>query len=379
MSERYDVIVVGVGTFGAAACAELARRGARVLGLDRYGTPNELGAHDAGPRVFRLAYYEHPDYVPLLKRSHELWQSWNKEGEEKVFHQVGALFVGPVDCPLIADSARAAGEHDVPVEMLTRAELAERYPWIRTDEGWVGLFEPTAGLVLAREAVTRFADEAQWRGAVLRTGHVTEIITEKNGVRVITEAGSYTADRCVVSAGAWVRETVPAFKRIVTVTRQIVGWCSVADGRHREMGDTPCWATQEADGNLFYGFPILPGADEMKIAIHGPGEAVDVEHAPRDPRPQDAQDLRRLLAMRIADDRATLDRTEVCLYARSPDGHFIIDRCPDNPRIVVACGFSGHGFKFAPVVGEALADLALNGSSDLPIGFLGMGRLRNST
>ena len=169
---------------------------------------------------------------------------------------------------------------------------------------------------------------------------------------------------------------VPEIKSLVTVTRQIVGWCVPSDLQRFAMGDMPCWATQEADGQLFYGFPILSGSREMKVAIHGDGESVDVEHASRDPIPQDAQEFRRLLALRIADDTIGLDRTEVCMYARSPDGHFMIDQCPGNSRIVVASGFSGHGFKFAPVVGEALADLALNGASDLPIDFLRLRRLR---
>lgn len=377
MSRGYDAIVVGVGTMGAAACDALARRGARVLGLERFGVPNAMGAHHGQSRMFRMSYYEHPDYVPLLKEAFEAWKSLEARSGVEVFHVVGGLYMGRPGGELVRASTDAARRHDLEFEPLDHGQLAARFPQFRLPEGYAGLLEPKAGFVVPELAVAAMAGEAMRQGADIR-GHepVESWDADSSGITVRTARGAYHARRLVVTCGAWSAAIVRDLGVELNVTRQALGWVWPKEPAPFAMGTLPCWALEHGDGSLHYGFPMLPWHPGFKLARHAKGPAADPETLDRRPVPEDEQEFRPFLSRHIPSADGPLLSLAVCTYTNSPDSHFIIDTHPEHPNVSIACGFSGHGFKFAPVVGEALADLALDGSSPRPIGFLGLKRFR---
>jgi sarcosine oxidase len=375
MSDRYDVIVIGVGAMGSAACWQLARRGARVLGLDRFDIPNVQGSSHGLSRMIRMAYYEHADYVPLLRRSFEIWRELESESGQSLLHVVGGLYMGPEMSGLINGSLKAAKVHQLDHEFLGSRQLSERYPQFRLPADHVGFYEPAAGFLQPEDCVAAFARGAIRRGAELH-GHepVESWSADATGARVQTSRREYRASRLVFSGGPWSGALLEPLRIKLRVTRQVMGWFSPPDPKPFEFGRMPVWAIDQPDGSLYYGFPIHSPGLGMKVAHHRPGTPADPDHVDRDIHAADEQPLASFLRqfMPQADGPAVAFRT--CLYTNSPDSHFIIDRHPQFEHVYLACGFSGHGFKFAGVVGEVLADLALDGKTDLPIGFLSLGR-----
>ena len=377
----YDVIVVGVGAMGAAACYHLARRGVRVLGLEQFGIPHALGSSHGYSRAIRLAYYEHPDYVPLLRRAYALWHELEAASGQKLLHVTGGLYLGAPGSELVEGSLRSAREHGLPHEALTRAQVSERFPQFHgVPDDFVALWEPPAGLLLPERVVAAHAELALRHGADLR-GHETVMSWEADahGVTVRTDRAVYTAAHLILCGGAWSERLVRGLGVPLVVTRQVLGW--VWPPRRPEQFDLaagfPTWAIEDAaSGSLFYGFPLLPDNPGFKIARHRPGAPTDPDTVVRHVLPGDEDDFRPGLDRFFPDVAGgpTL-AVRVCLYVNSPDGHFLVDHHPEHPeRVTFACGFSGHGFKFASVLGEALADLAERGATDLPVGFLGLRR-----
>ncbi len=375
----YDVIVIGVGTMGAAACDCLARRGVKVLGIDRFSPPHDRGSHHGDTRMFRMAYYEHPDYVPLLKRSRELWL------DLRCYSEVGGLYMGPENGELVAGSARAAREHSLKHEVLSHGALLNRFPQFVLPRGYSGLYEPRAGFVTTG-AIARMIARAETNGAVIsRNERVLSWSVSDGAVSVKTESTTSRTKSLIVTSGAWTSKLVGDLGIKLVVTRQVLGWVrlsqSVQNSRIFEAGgpDTPgfpCWAIDNCDGSLHYGFPLLHRNKDcfLKMAKHVHGRVADPDSLDRVVTPEDEAEFRSVIAGHMPGAEGPTSRTEVCMYTNSPDSHFIVDKHPKHPNVIVACGFSGHGFKFAPVIGEALADLAMHGKSELPIGFLGLGR-----
>lgn len=391
----YDVIVIGVGTMGAAACDVLARRGVKVLGIDQFSPPHDRGSHHGDTRMFRMAYYEHPDYVPLLKRSRELWLELNQwrssRGDPEpltCYHEVGGLYMGPADGELVAGSAQAAREHSLQHEVLSPQAIRERFPQFVLPTGYNGLYEPHAGFVMTG-AIARMIQRAELNGAVIsRNERVLGWTVSPDGVSVRTEFATSRAKSLIVTSGAWTSRLVGDLGIELVVTRQVLGWVQlhhrVQHIRTFEAGGPdrpwfPCWAIDNCNGSLHYGFPVLYRDKEccLKMAKHVRGRAADPDALDREVTPEDEAEFRSVIGRHLPGADGPTSRTEVCMYTNSPDSHFIIDRVPGQSRVVVACGFSGHGFKFAPMIGEAVADLAMYGKSELPIEFLGLSRFRN--
>jgi len=384
MNGSYDVIVIGVGAMGSATCSALARRGHRVLGLERFDVPHALGSSGGQTRLIRLAYYEHPDYVPLLRRAYAAWDELAERSGVEVLHRTGALYLGPPDGRLIAGTLRSVAEHGVPCERVDRDEAARRFPQFRIPDAFGALFEPEAGFVLCERAISAFADEAMRAGARIQARErVVEWSAGSEGVRVRTDRGSYEGGELVITAGAWAPALMTDLGVELRVTRQVIGWVWPDDPASFELGAFPCWAVQDdAPGfeGIYYGFPLLPAAGfagerGIKLGHHFLGRTAEPETLDRDPGPADEADFRPALERYLpgAAGSATL-AAKVCMYTATPDEHFVVDRHPLHQRLTVGCGFTGHGFKFASVIGEALADLAIERSSDLPIGFLGLSR-----
>lgn len=378
MPGSFDVIVVGVGAMGSSACYQLARRGLSVLGLDRFDIPNALGSSHGQSRMIRLAYYEHPDYVPLLKRAYELWDELESISGEKLLHITGGIYIGPENGELVGGSLRAARQHGLDHELLDHDELRRRFPQFHVPGEWVGLHEPRAGFLRPERVVAAYAQAALRAGAELHGREaVVEWGADAHGVTVQTTRSVYRADHLIFCGGPWSAQLLRDLQVPLVVTRQVMGWVWPKEPELFGLGRLPVWAIDRQDGTLHYGFPMSSDVPGFKVAHHAKGRATEPDLVMRDPLPGDEETFRPVLRQMIPAADGPLLSLKVCLYTNSPDQHFIIDRHPQVERVTLACGFSGHGFKFASVVGEVLADLATNGRTALPARFLSMGRLHN--
>jgi len=371
----YDAIVLGVGTMGAAACLALARRGLRVLGLEQFDIPHALGSHHGHSRMFRLAYYEHPDYVPLLRRAFEQWRELNRSSGLDVFHITGGLYIGKPGGEAVGEAAASARRHGLAHEVLGREELRHRYPQFQVPDDYGALYEPSAGFVRPELAIAAMVGESLKLGADIRVRQtVVDWSADDRGVEVRTADATFRAERLVVTAGAWSGAVLQALGVPLQVTRQVLGWVWPRRPEMFQLGAFPVWAVESPDGALYYGFPMFASNPGFKLARHARGQPADPNTIDRTPHAADEETFRPALRHYLPDADGPTLAMSVCMYTNSPDSHFIIDRHSAHDRVAIACGFSGHGFKFAPVVGEALADLAMHGRSALPIGFLGLSR-----
>ncbi|MBT8485987.1 MAG: N-methyl-L-tryptophan oxidase [Phycisphaerales bacterium] len=383
MSQRYDAIVIGLGVMGLSVCRDLARRGARVLGLDRFGIAHTRGSSHGATRVFRVCYYERPEYVPLLQAAERGWRELEREVGETLLYDIGLLYAGRPSSDLIRGTQGAAAEHGLSLETLDASGLSRRFPLLATPPEYVGLFEPAGGVLMADRIVGGLATAALAAGAELRGLDPVAGWTAGDGmVTVRSVSGTHQAGVAIVCAGGWTSRLLPTLAAPLTVTRQIAAWIAPAGADRFRPPDFPVWGIDAGPQAGFdYGFPLMPGRPGLKVARHWPGPPVDPDRV--DPAPDPAALATLLDAVRTRLPAAVADGGEpavlsvdTCLYTNTPDGHFVIDRLPSEPRVLLAAGFSGHGFKFASIVGEALADLALEGGTALPIDFLGLDRFR---
>ena len=366
---------------GSAACWELARRGRKVLGLEQFDTPHEYGSHGGQSRIIRKAYFEHTDYVPLLERAYDNWRSFEQETGITFYHRTGIVYLGRPDNENLRGIRRAAALHHIPVEHWDPAQSARRLPDFRIPADFDVIFEPEAGFVTPARAIAAYVAAAGDHGAIIatRTG-VLGWKQEGNILRVTTTSGQeHTCDKLVITAGAWAGRLLPTMKPALRVTRQVLAWVTPPDPRRFSQGNFPCWFVEDPDLGTFYGFPQLAehanGPIGLKLAHHRPGVPCEPEDIRADVAEEEKEKLRHFLRKYLPGAGDDIAGTRHCLYTYSHDAHFIIDHLPGSgKRVTIACGFSGHGFKFVPVVGEILADLALNGTTELPTGFLRLGR-----
>lgn len=368
---------------GSAACWHLAHHGQSVLGLEQFDTPHEHGSHAGQSRIIRKAYFEHPDYVPLLERAYENWRAFESVTSERFYHRTGIAYFGQHENENISGIRNSARIFNVPLEDLTREDCKRRYPAFKVPGDFDIIFEPDAGFVTPEQAIEAYVREARKNRAVIKTNTpVLKWKLEGNGVRIITQAQDYTCEKLVITAGAWTSRLIPELKPQLRVTRQLLAWVTPPEENLFSLENFPCWFVEDPALGTFYGFPILPqntfgGPAGLKLAHHHPGTAC----APEDvhgavPLPE-TEKLRAFLGAYLPSAGDQITYVKNCLYTYSPDSHFIIDHLPGyENRVVIASGFSGHGFKFVPVVGEILADLAAKGSTDLPIDFLRLARMR---
>jgi monomeric sarcosine oxidase len=371
----YDVIVLGVGGIGSAALYHLARPGVRVLGIDRFNPPHDRGSSHGQTRVIRQAYFEHPDYVPLLREAYREWHDLEAIVGRRLFHQIGLVEIGPADGAVVPGVLRAAVEHRLSVEQLTAAQIVSRWPGLRADSGLIGVFEPTAGYLLVEDCVRAHIECAQAAGAELLINTEVRNLSSNDRVVIVrtSEGIGFEANCVVITGGAWSAELLTQIGIPLTVRRKSLFWFATSDRAYKADSGMPVYLFELADG-VFYGFPKLDHRG-VKFAEHSGGRIVE------DPRivdrAIDVEEQRRLvnvLARHLPGVEPKVTDHTTCLYTMSPDEHFIVDRHPLLPRTVFAAGLSGHGFKFAPVLGKALAEMALTGGTTLPIDFLSLAR-----
>lgn len=372
----FDVIVAGVGSVGSAACYHLANRGARVLGIDRFEIPHTQGSHHGHSRMIRQAYFEHPDYVPLLRRAYELWDELQCVGGGQFFHVTGGLYIGPEDGAIVPGSLTAARTHGLEHALLSAGEVLDRFPDIRPPADHLHFFEERGGFVVPEDAILAHVGAARKVGATIQTGELVRSWSANRGeIRLVTDKATYTAEKLVLCGGAWSAELARELGIGLQVTRQVLAWFRpLGEAGRFAPGRFPCWFVESDPPFGHYGFPILPGDPGLKVAQHKPGEVIDPSAATNPPRPGEIEALRAVLDAYFPGCAGDLTHACTCKYTVSPDGHFIVGAHPLHERVSVACGLSGHGFKFSTVLGEALADLAVDGATSLPIGFLAPSR-----
>jgi sarcosine oxidase len=372
----YDVIVVGLGAMGGAAAYHLARRGQRVLGLDAFPAGHTLGSSHGETRIIRMAYFEHPDYVPLLKRAYELWSELETEARMRLLHLTGGLFVGPVEGDLVSGSKRSAEVHGLPHELLDAAEIRRRFPAFAPREHEMGLFEPRAGVLLAEQCLEAHLSLAARHGAELHHAEpLTSWAVRANEAQVETPRGRYRAAKLVVTAGAWNGKLLHDVELQLVAERIPLFWFEpVRNSDQFELGRQPIWIWQQPEFGDFFGTPHVtwPG---VKVGKHHSQQYVDPDAVDRQASAADEAPLRDFLERCMPDLAGPIADSRVCLYTNTPDLHFVVDRHARYPNVIYAGGFSGHGFKFATVIGEILADLTIDGRATPSADFLRAARL----
>lgn len=360
-----DVVVVGLGAMGSAALQHLAERGLAVVGVDQHDVPNSEGSSHGASRIIRTAYFEDPRYVPLVRRAYALWQQLEQGVRETLLTRTGGVHLAAADHPCIAGVERAAREHALPYERLDDAALRARFPMFAIDDGDVGIYEADTGVLAPERCVAAQVIAAVRAGATVRgRERVTAIEPSAAGVVVTTERERIDCGRVVIATGAWLG-AVDSPLRIdvpIVVERQVQCWFQPRRPALFDVGAMPAFVRADGD-ELYYGVPRVdhPG---VKVCRHHGGEHTTAADLARAPTRDDEQQVRAFLRRRLPEADGPLVAARVCMYANSPDGHFVVGRHPRHERVLVAGGFSGHGFKFAPVIGEILADLATNGATD---------------
>jgi sarcosine oxidase len=381
----YDVIVIGTGSMGSSACFHLASREYKVLGLEQFdAVPHDKGSHSGQSRIIRKAYFEHPDYVPLLNRAYKNWQQLEQLTGEQVYFKTGLLYGGPAGHDIIKGVKGAASEYDIALEPLTKEQRENFSNYFHLGSSDEILLEPDAGFLLPEKIITLYIREAKKQGATIQTGEkVLEWRKENGSIKVLTNKSSYYARKLIITAGAWAEQVIKELNIPLKVTRQVIVWVEPKDPLVFAPENFPCWliAAEEGKG-AWYGFPYLsgpafPGPAGLKFALHYPAEETGADKVNREVSEKEIAMLIREAKkyFKPAENKVTAVKT--CLYTNTWDENFIIDHLPGyDDNVTIACGFSGHGFKFVSVVGEILADLSTKGRTTLPIEFLGLKRFR---
>jgi sarcosine oxidase len=374
----YDVIVLGLGGMGSATLFHLARRGSKVLGLERFDLLHEYGSSHGLTRIIRLAYWEHPTYVALLRRAYELWRELENLSGERLLYITGSVDAGPEGSPVFQGALKSSELHGLPHEVMDGAELHRRFPGYGLPKEIRCLYQPEGGFLLPERCNVAHVEQAQAHGAEV---HCREPVLEwgvgaggaGGRVWVRTARGRYEAGRLVICAGPWASKLVPELAGLAVAERQVLAWLQPTRPEYFRLGAFPVFNLEVEEGR-YYGVPafLIPGFKFGKY--HHRGELVDPDAANREPQPEDEELLRVFARRYFPEGAGPTVMLKACLFTNSPDGHFILDRHPDHPEVAIAAGFSGHGYKFCSVIGEVMADLVQRGDARHDIDFFRLKR-----
>ncbi|MEI7804208.1 MAG: N-methyl-L-tryptophan oxidase [Hyphomicrobiales bacterium] len=357
---QYDAIVIGAGAMGGAALYQVGRRGARVLGIECLTPGHEGGSSHGAKRVIRISYYEHPSYVPLVRAASTLWRELEGVSGQKLLHTTGIIEIGRPDCELIQGTLASARHHHLQHQALDAAEVMRRIPAFKLPDDFIGVWQPDGGYLEAGAGIKAHIDLALAAGAELHTNEIVRAVEPRGtGVRVTTDRGTYDAKTAIVAAGAWAKTFFPDLP--LRVTRQVLGWFKPRDPAPFAQGKFPVFMLESEHG-IHYGFPLDDAGLKISKHFHR-NETADPGTCERAVSAADENAIRAGIAGYLPDANGPLLEAKTCLYTMTPDGDFIIDQIPSCPQIILASPCSGHGFKFAPVVGEILADLAMEGTT----------------
>ena len=372
----YDAIVIGVGGMGSAAVYHLARRGLQVLGLEKHAIPHEMGSSHGYSRMIRYTLQEHPSYVPLVRRSYELWHEMEETAGEELMVTTGSIRAGAPDSPFFLNAQEACDLHSIPYEILTASEVNKRFPGYRFPEEISSVYQADGGFLLPERCILTHVQAAERAGADVHSQEtVLDWGVRGDGVQVRTDRDTYTAGRLVVTAGPWAANLVPELAAYAVPERQVMGWFQPKRPELYAAEAFPVFGVFTEEGR-YYGFPshAVPG---FKIGrAHHLLQKVDPDAIDREVHPEDEDILRQVVNRYFPLAAGKLLDGKTCMYTNTPDEHFMIGTLDGQPQVSVAAGFSGHGFKFASVIGEIMADLAQNGATEHDINLFRLDRFK---
>jgi len=366
--------VVGLGGMGSATLFHLARRGLRVLGVERYDLTHEYGSSHGLTRIIRLAYWEHPTYVALLRRSYKLWRELEQQAGEQLLYITGSIDAGPADGPIFTGALRSSQLHGLPHEVIDGGELHRRFPGYRLPPDLQCLYQPDGGFLLPERCNLAHIAAAQAHGAEVRSREqVTDWSAAGTRYWVRTSRERYETSRLVFCAGPWTSKLIPELDGLAQPERQVLAWLQPTRPELFLPERFPVFYLEVEDGR-YYGLPsfLVPGFKLGKY--HHRGERVDPDAMNRRMEPEDEEILRNFAARYFPDALGPTLMLKTCLFTNSPDEHFILDVHPEHPGVALAAGFSGHGYKFCSVIGEIMADLAQHGETRHNIDFFRLSR-----
>jgi sarcosine oxidase len=366
----YDVVVLGLGAFGSATLYQLAKRGARVLGIDRFAPPHEFGSTHGETRITRLANGENALFTGFVRRSHDIWREIEAETGESLLTQCGGLVISGASKASVhvegffENTIANARANAVTHELLNASDIRARFPQFAVRDDERGYFEPEMGFVRPEACVRAQLDLARKLGGDIRTGErVTAIRPEPDGVEVVTDRGTYRADKAVVTLGAWLPELCPRLAPLLKVYRQVLYWFAIdGDEAPFQPDRFPIFIWELPDSHdSIYGFPVVTRGGGLKVATEQFVQDSAPDATLRHVSAVEIEAMERLVTPHLNGVSARCLKAVTCLYTATPDRQFIIDRLPDARRVIVASACSGHGFKHSPAIGETLAGMALEG------------------
>ncbi len=377
MTDVYDFAVVGLGAIGSAAAAELARRGHSVLGLDQYHPPHTMGSSHSDTRMIREAYYQGSPYMPMVRAAYESWARLEAESGRELLRPTGGLMIGPRDGRVFAGTLEIALTYGLDYEALSAEDMADRFPAFHLEPDTLAIFEPRAGVLALEDCLDATLESATRAGADLRFDEaVTGWTGSGDGLSIQTRSAEYRARRLAVIVGAWTGGLVPDLRLPLEVERTVQYWFEPATedaGPRFEPAQCPPWVWEYGDQTAWYGFPRT--SHGVKVGMHvQPGRQTAVEHIDRATHASDETAIRSVLHRFMPDASGSVVQASVCMYTNTPDEHFILDRHPDHPEVVIFSGGSGHAFKFALVLGEILSDLLIDDRPEYDLSPFSIGR-----
>ncbi|QHJ69795.1 N-methyl-L-tryptophan oxidase [Planococcus halotolerans] len=373
----YDFAIIGAGTMGMAAGAFLAQKNVHTVMIDAFDPPHINGSHHGDTRLIRHAYGEGRQYVTLVKRAQQLWEELEKQTGYKIFEKTGVLGFGPGDSLFLAETMAAAKKYDLPLEILNGLEIKERWPGFSVPDDFLGCFESQSGVIYSENAIQAYKETAVENGATLVTNTAVQHIDadDEHGVKVLTEDATFYAKKVIITAGAWAAKLLPDLNLPIQPTRKAIAWFEAPSTLYTPANFPSFYV--EDHGKKYYGFPDLNGAG-LKIGRSDGGYPIDPDLHTQNfgYHETDEGDLRAALETYMPDANGKLNQGKTCLYTLSSDNDFIVDFHPENNKVIFACGFSGHGFKFGSVMGEVLSQMAVAGQSQYDISIFSLERFR---
>ena len=370
----YDVIVVGLGAMGSASLYALARSRHRVLGIARFAPPHALGSSHGRTRIIREAYFEHPAYVPIVRRAFDLWRELERSIGKPLYVKTRGITIGPESGMLVRGARASAEAFGVPHRVLSAAGVHRQFPGLQPLDDMVGVLEDRAGVLFPEQCIAAMLARAEKDGAEVRRDDVVlGWEAADGGVRVRTTSGEYRAAQLVLAAGAWMRQLVPDLAPVLAVTRQPIQWFEPSRPEEFTAATCPVTLWEYGPNRVFYTLPDF--GDGVKAAVHYEGQPVDPDHL--DGRASSDEDAAATDLLRRFMPHATghLRESQVCLYTNTPDLHFVIDVHPAHPKqVVVVSACSGHGFKFATAIGEVVTELLAGATPRYDLSMFRMGR-----
>ena len=373
---RYDVAVIGAGTMGMAAAAYLSERDANTLVIDAFDPPHNKGSHHGDTRMIRHAYGEGRAYVSLVKRAQALWEDLDRTSQYTIFKKTGVLGIGPRDSAFLDETIASAEKYNLPLQRLSKGDIETRWPGLSIPDDYIGCYETESGLLYSENAIRTYRERATANGAELvMNTPVKSLSFNSDGVTIVTSEATFYAKKVIVTVGAWAKQLLPDISLPLQPTRKVVGWFD-ADETLYSDATFPSFFVEDSD-RMFYGFPSLDGAG-LKVGRTDGGQAIDPNLHTQDFGRYEADegDLRHFLATYMPEANGHLNQGKTCLYTMSDDHDFIVDFHPEHPNVLIACGFSGHGFKFGSVMGEVLSQLTLDGQTPFDLSGFRLDRFR---